>query len=248
MHLVFSKLIDQLRLNSVAPVCIRCGSYFPRKMFCCIGCAQELLSTFSNFQCEVESKNKVSVSSLIDWKPNTSDSLSLVIHLLKHGSAKPVWKFMATEFSGKINLDQINESNSVLVPIPGHQAGSTHTHYFSEFLSQILGLRKVDLIRPTPQPRMISGMTEQKKLTKRQRLMRDRHFCVDFTTLNDLKNIKNLILIDDIITTGATIGFCANLIKSETDIFSHSQLHAWVLFRRIDTSLQQGTQKPFKLL
>ena len=206
-------------------------------MFCCKTCAQLLLDQFESFNLEMDSQNKISISSLIDWPSKASDSLSLAVHLLKLAAAKPAWKFFAMRFAEKIRLDLINEIDSVLVPIPGHKPGSTHTEYFSQFLSEILGLRKINLICAGQPMGLQVQATEQKKLTKQQRISRPSNFYVDFTRINDLEGVKNLILIDDIVTTGATLVSCVDLLQSETNILEHVDLRAWVLFRRTETNL-----------
>lgn len=235
MRSFFVSCIDLIRINCIAPVCTRCGSYFPKQLFCCTECAQVLFSQFGKFHREQHAQKEILVSSLLDWKANASDSLSMAVHLLKLSSARPVWKFLAEQFAEKISLDSINEENTILIPIPGHKPGSTHTEHFSHYLSEILGLRKVNLLG------VGSNDTEQKKRTKLQRLNHKSNFYVDFTKLKNLEKVENLILIDDIVTTGATIGFCVDLLKRDTHLLKHSEWQAWVLFRRTENSLEYSS-------
>ena len=234
--------LDQIKINCIAPVCIRCGSYFPSLMFCCKTCSQFLLYRFENFKTETDPSNRVSVSSLIDWPPNASASLSTAVHLLKLASAKPAWKFLAAKFVEQlvenIDVSTLKTSETILVPVPGHKPGSTHTEYFAQSLSDLLGIPKINLLN-SGQFENHDQPAEQKKLNKRQRLSRQSNFYVDFTKLNNLDNVKNLILIDDIVTTGATLVSCVDIIKRDTKLLKQAELHAWVLFKRTENSLER---------
>ncbi len=176
----------------------------------------------------------INVTTLFQWVPKTSDSLSLAIHLLKRSESKLAWKYLGklfVDFLKSNDRTKINSSNAVLVPVPSRSLSSVHTKYFSSELANNLGIKKVELIchQKTSQE-LNSALRPQKELSRRQRIDREFDLCVDFTRAGEVENLQNIVLIDDVVTTGATLQACTRQIRA---LKPNANVCAWVMFKRL---------------
>lgn len=220
--------LDHLQNYKIAPVCIRCGCFFPNKFFFCSACFENQILKFENFEESASTTELLKVTSLFQWVPKTSDSLSLAIHLLKRPESKLAWSFLGKLFADFLRSNsriQFDNSNSILVPVPGRKSHSVHTRYFSNELAIQLGVKKVDLLGHHNH-----NVLAQKHLSRRDRLNRDFKLCVDFTRVGEVEKMQNIVLIDDVVTTGATLQACAKHLRA---LYPKANLCAWVMFKRL---------------
>ncbi len=215
--------LDLLQSHKIAPTCLCCGSYFRQESFFCSLCFLELTEKFQNFESSTDKDDSLNVISQYRWVAKTSDSLSQAIHLLKLVESKPAWRFLAKLFSDEIKTHNVDFKNTVLVPVPGRRSSSIHTEYFSEVLSENLSIKRVKLLNN------VTGLP-QKELSRKERLSREFNFYVDFTRVGELDKIQNIVLIDDVVTTGATLQACKREIRA---LKPKANVSAWVMFRRL---------------
>ncbi len=139
--------------------------------------------------------------------------IQTVFHALKYGKIKSAGILLGEEAGKKLSVEQIREFD-IIIPVPLHKAKRRErTYNQSEFIAKGLGnvlnlpieLHAVHRTRFTP---------TQTKLNKAER---KQNVLGAFEVSEKEKNIisgKNIILCDDVITTGATILECASAIKA----------------------------------
>ena len=226
--------LELVQNHKIAPTCLSCGSYFRREAFFCSRCFSEITEKYQKFENSKDPIDSLDVFTLYRWVANASDSLSKAIHLLKLAESKPAWQFLGKLFSEEIlkaHSTTMDLKRTVLIPVPGRQSASKHTDFFSEIMSNNLGVKRVQLLRNIQSPSQNEEpRLQQKELTRQQRLSRQFNFCVDFTHAGELQKMQNIVLIDDVVTTGATLQACKREIRA---LKHNAKVSAWVMFRRL---------------
>ncbi|MFH2004753.1 MAG: ComF family protein [Bacteroidota bacterium] len=135
------------------------------------------------------------------------------VHLLKYRNLKSIGIKLGIEVGKKIMLDSIQERIDYIAPIPLHklkmrERGYNQSDYICKGISQVV------------KKECITDLIIRKKYTQSQTKLNleERKLNVaDAFGLNlkhrDLVRGKTILLVDDIITTGATIESVANVLK-----------------------------------
>jgi len=163
-----------------------------------------------------ELKNKVKadfVYSLFDF-PQKSD-FEKIIHHLKYSGMKSLGVFLGEHLSGyaRIELDESKENFDYIIPVPLHKTkirerGYNQSEFITKGLSEKLNIPLLaDAISRTRYTK------SQTKLNLKQRAenMKDAFKIND--NKKELIKDKNIIVLDDVITTGATINECIQILR-----------------------------------
>lgn len=180
--------------------------------------SDEILSNLSSVnknQLE-ELKNKVKanyVYSLFDF-PKKSD-FGKIIHHLKYSGMKSLGIFLGEHLSGyaKIQLEESKENFDYIIPVPLHKTKVRERGYNqSEFIAKGISEKlNIPLLANA-----ISRMRYTKSQTKLNLKQRAENMKNAFKLNIDKKELirdKNIIVLDDVITTGATINECVQILK-----------------------------------
>lgn len=191
----------------------------------CLGCGQA--GVWLCPECEGKLPQDISYLSLIDFKPSYLEAISLasdwqnkviqkVIHAYKYSFAQELSLVLARLLKAKLNLlveayPLVKEF--VLVPVPLHKKrrawrGFNQAQILAERVGQELAMTVAkDLIK------RIRNTRPQVKLNSQARQKNiNGAFKVNLSELAAVKN-KGVILIDDVMTTGATMNECAHVLK-----------------------------------
>ena len=133
-----------------------------------------------------------------------------IIHSLKYEGVEEIGELMGKWYGNELKLQQFHKEFDLILPIPLHpnrkkQRGYNQSDSFAKGLSEILEVDWADdvLIRNT------SSSTQ----TRKGRLDRWENVKEIFGLAQSKKVIgKRILLVDDVITTGATIEACARKI------------------------------------
>lgn len=198
------------------PLCYFCDELLPtgRKIIC--------QSCWSQIKTNPENKNTIFSQSYFD---NTyilfdfEETIRILIHLLKYDRYISLAEYFAKQaFQNFPGL--IHNNYSIIVPVPLHrirfrERGYNQSTEIAKYFGKYLSI-KVDeniLIRNINTP-------SQTGLNKKQRID---NMSNAFTCNSELSN-KNILLIDDVMTTGCTLDACAQTLKQAraktVDIFS----------------------------
>lgn len=212
--MIFSDLLSVI----LPDYCIGCGCILNRKeSFLCIFCRGELIET----QMHLQKENRITkrlygqcdlfcATSLFYFHKDSV--VQNLIHQLKYKGKEEIGTWLGNWLGEKIkNIPDFQKAN-VVVPVPLHKSklnkrGYNQVALFGKTLARILQVEYVDdvLIK-------IKTNTSQ---TKKDLWYRFNDSKDIFATQNTQKlEGKNILLVDDLITTGATIESCYNqLVK-----------------------------------
>lgn len=139
-----------------------------------------------------------------------------IIHHLKYSGMKDLGIFLGEHLAGyvKLEIEEQKESYDIITPVPLHKTkirerGYNQSEYLVKGLSKNLNIAFLQdaIIRK-------HYTKSQTKLTliEREKNVKDA-FTLNRDVESKLKN-KNVILVDDVITTGATVNECIKVLKT----------------------------------
>jgi len=142
-----------------------------------------------------------------------NNSLKKIIKTIKYRLANDVWKelyqIIKPEKLKKINFYKQLDDDFFLQPVPLHEKklkerGFNQAQIITNFFHQLLGFPMSDLLVRTKDTKPQAQLSQGKK--------RYLNIRGAFSIKKEVKN-KQIILIDDVITTGSTIKEAANVLK-----------------------------------
>ncbi|MCK4385616.1 MAG: ComF family protein, partial [candidate division Zixibacteria bacterium] len=139
------------------------------------------------------------------------DYYKLLIHRFKYGKKIPLGKRLAQRLGETINSDSNFLESDLSIPVPLHKSryrerGFNQSEIVAEEVSKITGLS------------VLKNVLKRKKNTKDQTNLspqqREENVRGAFVvTQPEVIGGKKIILVDDVITTGATLSECARMLK-----------------------------------
>jgi competence protein ComFC len=182
-----------------APFCPYCKSFIDPEDSKC---------GFCRFTGKIAEDHKVSMARSLGW---FDDSYKELIHQFKYGKKVSLGKRLGQRLGETINGDPNFLKSDFLIPVPLHKSrqrerGFNQSKILAEEISKITGLS------------VLKDALKRKKNTKDQtylsREQREENVRGAFVvTSSEMINSKSIILVDDVITTGATLSECARILK-----------------------------------
>jgi predicted amidophosphoribosyltransferase len=208
--------------------CVGCGSLVVHRKGLCLSCEYHILDRYLAHSEKVHDLNnsQLTFRYLFRWIPNASDILSAYVHLLKSPLAKPCWDEIAKLF---IAHHEISQTNVIFVPIPSSRERK-HSLYFATALAQ-----KLDgtVIQALSVAQKNNANIEQKRKSKTERQRVSFEINEEFTDV--LRGTAKIVLVDDVITTGASYQAAYNALNVLSE-----NIELWAGFRRESTLVLEG--------
>ena len=195
-------------------ICPSCDSkLIPEETYICNKClssikiadAQRISNEFSR---KFEGKNIISDFTAL-YVFEKDKALQEIIHSFKYNKKFLVGKFLGREVARNLN-DKINEWNiDLIVPIPLHQLkkadrGYNQSFYIAKGMGKELKIKVSESV--------IKRVKYTKSQTSMTLIERQENMGQAFKVKNKNKiSGKNILLVDDVITTGATTAECAKV-------------------------------------
>ncbi|UII22347.1 ComF family protein [Fulvivirga ligni] len=143
-----------------------------------------------------------------NYKFNKSGKVQRLLHRLKYDNKPELGVLLGKKYGVELAKDGFQDKFDIIVPVPLHakrlrRRGYNQSEMFADGLSEALGV-----------PREADALIRRRNTftqTKKSRLSRWKNVSEIFQ-LNDSISIedKHILLVDDVITTGATIEACVH--------------------------------------
>lgn len=254
--MTLKKFLDKFFFYISVPKCVSCGEILDScDLPLCQSCYEEYCKvktrncsicakTLNRCTCSNEYLESHYVRKLVKVYRYINDASlpsNKLIYSLKRENRKDVFDFLATELTDAL-LWQIKDFDNVIITnVPRRKAaikkyGYDHAAQVAKTIAKQTGAKYI--------PLLVSKTEKvQKRLLKAERI-KNANFAYK-RKIPDLKN-KNVIIVDDIVTTGASMGVCAALIRAlkPKSIMGASVSVAYKdKYKKIDTSDRFGVIK-----
>ena len=212
----FPSLINNLLDFFLPRYCLYCNTKLNAKeQFLCNECGSKLAKCENNYAKEkfnkfFESSNAVNeLNALFLFAKNTP--IQSLIHCLKYQSNYRIGNYIGQLIASENSTYFENEKIDLIIPVPLHRIKFTERGYNQSFYiaKGISGITKIPL--DTYLVKRIKNTESQTHLTNQERKANVKD-AFKFYGKENLEG-KNILLIDDIITTGSTIIECAKVLK-----------------------------------
>ena len=225
---LLSLVVDRVLFWLSVPKCVGCGEflefrepalcpkckekYAEQKSRICSRCNKKINECFcSNFYLEKHHIKKLAkVYRYFPFKHELPGNL--LIYSLKHDNRRDTVAFLADELSESIksNIGEFSAENFVITNVPRRKAairedGYDHAEVLAKAISKILGIKYEKIL-------VNLAKKSQKKTQGIERAENAKFNYARRRSRLDLRG-KTVIIIDDVVTTGSSIGYCASLLK-----------------------------------
>lgn len=143
------------------------------------------------------------------YKPGLETAPNKLIYSLKRENRHDVLDFLATELASSISASVKSSNEYLFTSVPRMKAsrnkyGIDHAKELSKATAKILGAKYKNLL-----------VSKAKKLQKKTKSTEERIANAKYSLKNRKINLngKKIIIVDDIVTTGASLGSCAAQLK-----------------------------------
>lgn len=140
----------------------------------------------------------------------TDGLLQHLLHGLKYGGKKEIGSYLGAQLAYDIQQVSWQQGIDAVVPVPLHpkkqaKRGFNQAAIIANSMSEILGIPVLDkaLIR--------KRFTETQTQKTREERIANMHEAFEVKTVKKLER-KHILLIDDVLTTGATLEACASVV------------------------------------
>ena len=202
-------------------LCVACGKNMPPSNVCfCFGCRGQLAPTDMHHRKENEFTERfwgilpIQTGSAMYFFHRRSP-IQRALHQLKYENKPHIGQQLGREWGRKLLSSSLYGDIDAIVPIPLHpdrerQRGYNQSALFAQGLSEILDVPVAD--RALRRRQAGASQTRKKRLERFENVS-DRF---EVNQVHALKG-KHILLVDDVLTTGATIGSCGELILALPD-------------------------------
>jgi len=144
------------------------------------------------------------------FKFSKSGRVQNLLHLLKYKNQPELGIMLGNLYGDRMASGNLGEAFEIIVPVALHPSrkrkrGYNQSAKFAEGLSEVLGIPFSDEI--------IERKVKTETQTRKTKLNRWKNVTEVFQVKNvDLVQNKNILLVDDVVTTGATLEACGNCL------------------------------------
>lgn len=217
-----SNIINDINTVLLPRLCFGCNAQLYRgEQLLCTVCRNQIPLTEYNF-IEVNAVDKIFYGR-VDIKKASAflfyadqGIVKNLIHFLKYKNQPQIGQFLGDWYGQIMKEDNALDDIDIVIPVPLHKKRLKKRGY-----NQVSGFAKriADHLNAQYMEHLLVKTANTRTQTKKSRLYRWRELPNLFKVTNpDYLNSKNILLVDDVITTGATMEACARALKKSKDI------------------------------
>ena len=196
------------------PFCTACrGKWEAEKRRCCPGCHKPL----SECRCPIPGSEALPCISLVFYDPDAKTGESPAKEMLlsvKEGRQRRTEDFLAGQLAGQLSPRFPNRTDTVMTYVPRKRVkvrvtGTDQARVIAEKTAELLGIPICPVL-----VRGAGKAADQKELnaSEREKNASGAYMLSSNAAFRDMCCGKHMILVDDIITSGATVHACASLL------------------------------------
>lgn len=200
--------------------CVGCGSLVVHARGLCLKCEYHILDHYLSSQVEaaIIPESGLRFRFLFHWIPGESSLLSSYVYLLKSPLAESLWHELSRYFVPPEHL----KNNVIFIPIPSRKKRK-HSLYLAQGLAEKLGGEVIEALQTSA---LDSLEQKQKSKTERRKIT----FTLNEEFTERLRLAPTIVLVDDVITTGASYEAAYNVLKNHQVCPENIEL--WTAFYR----------------
>ena len=214
--MVFSEYIRDFISLFFPEICLGCKrSLLYQEEFICAHCDYSL--PYTNFHLEEDSQAAKKLWGRIPFEKVASylyfangSHVQQLMHALKYRNRPNVARFFGRRYGSELAASGIFSDADLIIPVPLHkkkliQRGYNQSEYFGKGLSESMGIEM--------RTKVLKRTHHKKSQTTRNRYERYENTKGIFSVIqpNIIVN-RHVILVDDVLTTGATLESCTNAL------------------------------------
>lgn len=199
------------------PYCILCDSWLGNESsIICHACWERLKHQCLPFNLSPADYQSFSRRLFFDkaiacWDFNPE--LQQIIHSFKYQGMRSLSEYLGSVMAQAVVQDEQYRIADLIIPVPLYSARKRERGYNQSFL---LGKKVSELTGIRLEPKLLRRVKDTKTQTKLNIHQRTVNVSQAFRVKNpEIISGKSIILIDDVITTGATLNACAQELKAE---------------------------------
>ena len=208
-----SKLLEEVDHFIYPKLCFQCDSELTNKdsSYICLSC-ESFLEIVTEEELAVYHQHYLSnffYKSFIAY--HFDEASKKYLHLIKYRHGKTLAKYVGELIVNRYQETLENEGFDLIISCPLYKSrlyerDYNQSDYIAKSISELLNV-KTDF-------KLLKRVKKTKTQTKLSKLDRQKNLSSAFTCNEKIKNYRNILIIDDVITTGATMNEIAKTILS----------------------------------
>ena len=154
------------------------------------------------------------LSSSVLYRFEEGNPVQTILHELKYKNNRSIGLYFGSLLGQQIERKQISSSIDALIPVPIHHRKRFDRGYNQ---SELLARGISSITRLPVKTGLLSKIRNSKSQTKLSKEERRENTIDTFSVSNEVKKYTSIALVDDVVTTGATISAICDVLREKNE-------------------------------